>query len=277
MLTTSNTLLIIDDDANVLATMSRIFRHDDYELLLANGGAEGLERLASHEVGVILADQHMRDMTGVAFLSRARELRPDSVRIVLTGYTDISSVTDAVNHGAIYKFLTKPWDDDDLRKAVREAFLLHRVTRENTRLTGELQEANTSLTRWNLELEQRVAAKTHEALLNLQTLRVSQEILEYLPVAVLGIDPSGQIVISNRAAEELLGGENPLVGEMAREILPEKLSTEIGQDAETMATQDTAVLRNGQHIRYWCHAMGKASNAAGLTLVFYPLTLDVPQ
>lgn len=169
---------------------------------------------------MIISDQRMPDMNGVQFLSQARERWPDHVRIILSGYTELSSVTDSVNRGAIYKFLTKPWDDEDLRETMREAFELRRVTRDNTRLSAALRDANTDLTRWNQELELRVAEKTREALRNLHVLHASQEILAHLPMAVFGIDTEGCLVMANLAAARLLPGAPAQLGEMAAGALP---------------------------------------------------------
>jgi FixJ family two-component response regulator len=259
-----DTLLIVDDDAGILSTMDRLFRREGYALSLAQSGKEGLERLSRDEIGVIVADQHMLDMDGCEFFRRARELRPDSVRIVLTGYTELSSVTDAVNRGAIFKFLTKPWEDVELRQSVREAFQLYRVTRENTRLTLELREANAALTHWNQELERRVLQKTSESLLHLQVLGVSQEILARLPLAVLGIDPEGQVVMSNHEADKLLGHAGPLLGEKAREVLPGELWPD-GMTAT--AVRGIGALGDGERICYWRYSLGDSSAAVGTALV----------
>lgn len=117
------TLLLVDDDAGVISSLKRLLRREGYRILSAESGLEGLELLATHPVQVILADQRMPNMTGTDFLSRVKDLHPDTVRIVLSGYTDLESVTRAVNEGAIYKFLHKPWDDDHLREHIRDAFL----------------------------------------------------------------------------------------------------------------------------------------------------------
>jgi DNA-binding NtrC family response regulator len=91
-------------------------------VLSAPNAADAFEILATTEVGVILCDQRMAGMEGSAFLSRVRYMYPEVTRMVLSGYTDLQSVTDAVNHGAIFKFLTKPWVDEELDEALREAF-----------------------------------------------------------------------------------------------------------------------------------------------------------
>lgn len=259
----TDTLLIVDDDANILSSLTRLFRRDGYRLLHAESGREGLELLDRHEVGVILSDQRMPDLSGVQFLSRARETSPDTVRIVLSGYTELSSVTESVNQGAIHKFLTKPWDDGILRQTVREAFRLYRVTRENTRLNAALRDANAELTRWNHELEQRVADKTREALRNLNVLRVSQEILARLPLAVLGIDPEGYIVLANAEAERLLGGNGPLLGEAAAGVLPAFLLA--------AADAGSGRLADGRPASFWRSPLGEISGGAGLALVIQPL------
>ena len=266
----ADTLLIVDDDANILSSLGRVFRRDGYRLLSASGGREGLELLEKNEVGVILSDQRMPDMAGVRFLSQVRERWPDSVRIVLSGYTELSSVTDAINQGAIYKFLTKPWDDDDLRETVRKAFHLYRVTRENTRLNAALQAANAELTRWNQELERRVADKTREALRNLHVLRVAQEILARLPLAVLGVDPEGYIALSNREAEGLLGTAGPLLGERAEDVLPESLWPR----ADSPDGPGQGRLEDGRRVSFWCYALGETSAAAGTALVINHHPID---
>ncbi len=271
--TAVDTLLIVDDEANILAALARLFRRDGYQLLRAESGSAALEILAEHEVGVIVSDQRMPGMTGVQFLSAARERWPDTMRIMLSGYTELSSVTDSVNQGAIHKFLTKPWDDDALRETVREAFQLYRVTRENIRLNAALKEANEALTRWNHELEERVADKTREALRNLHILRASQEILAHLPMPVLGIDPDGYLVMVNRAAESLLDVSAASLGELAADVLPADLLDASLGDGETGHVR----LPDGRHASFWRYPLGTASVAMGTALVIQHIDPRKPQ
>ncbi|MDN3237950.1 response regulator [Pseudomonas sp. WAC2] len=116
------TLLLLDDEENILRALARVLRRDGYQILMATRAQEAFELLAKHNVQVILSDQRMPEMNGTEFLSRVKELYPDTMRIVLSGYTDLKSVTDAINQGAIYKFLTKPWDDEQLRQNIAQAF-----------------------------------------------------------------------------------------------------------------------------------------------------------
>ena len=125
------TLLLLDDEPNVLSALTRLFRQDGYHILLASTPAQAFELLALHHVEVIISDQRMSAMSGTEFFQRVKQIHPKTIRIVLSSFADLNSVMDAINRGEIYRFLTKPWDDLALRKTVQEAFshhrLLHRV------------------------------------------------------------------------------------------------------------------------------------------------------
>jgi len=120
--TAPETLLILDDEQNILNSLRRLLRRENYEILTTTSAADAFELLASHRVQVIISDQRMPEMSGTEFLSRVKQLYPDTVRIVLSGYTDLESLTAAINRGSIYRYMVKPWNDDDLRQQVREAF-----------------------------------------------------------------------------------------------------------------------------------------------------------
>ena len=116
------TLLLLDDEENVLRSLVRLFRRDGYQILTANSVREAFDLLASNTAQVILSDQRMADMSGTEFLTRVRDLYPDTIRMVLSGYTDLATITEAINRGAIYRFLTKPWNDEELREHILDAF-----------------------------------------------------------------------------------------------------------------------------------------------------------
>jgi len=118
----SRTLLLLDDEPHVLSSLQRLLRRDGYQILVAHSSRQAFEQLATHSVHVVISDQRMPDMNGTEFLERVSELYPETVRMVLSGYNDLDTVTSLVNRGEIYKFLSKPWDDDALRETVREAF-----------------------------------------------------------------------------------------------------------------------------------------------------------
>ena len=119
------TLLLVDDEPDILNSLKRLLRRSGYRILTANSAAEGLEQLALHNVQVVVSDQRMPVMSGSEFLGRVKVLYPETMRIVLSGYTELAALTDAINRGAIYKFVTKPWDDEELREVIREAFVTY--------------------------------------------------------------------------------------------------------------------------------------------------------
>jgi CheY-like chemotaxis protein len=130
------TLLYVDDEPHLLAAVGRTLRHQGYRVLVAANAAAAFDILATVEIGAILCDQRMPGMGGTELLSRVKLMYPDVTRMVLSGYADLQSVTDAVNHGAIFKFLTKPWNDDELIEAVRAGFAAFEWARAASRRAG---------------------------------------------------------------------------------------------------------------------------------------------
>ena len=124
--TEDRALLLVDCDPNILSSLSRTLRGQGYRILTASGGEEALNVLANNQVQVILSEQIMPTMTGANFFSITTKLYPDTMRIILTGYTELQSVLDAINSGEIYRFLTKPWDDALIRQNILEAFRRYR-------------------------------------------------------------------------------------------------------------------------------------------------------
>jgi EAL domain-containing protein (putative c-di-GMP-specific phosphodiesterase class I)/FixJ family two-component response regulator len=142
-------LLLVDDEPNILSALTRALRRKGFHVLSTTSTREGFELLATHRPGVVLCDQRMPEMTGTEFLRRVKDLYPETVRMVLSGYAELNSVLDAVNKGAVYKFLTKPWEDDALCESIKDAFLIYELHRENRELSRRLQERQTVVS--NLE------------------------------------------------------------------------------------------------------------------------------
>ena len=133
-------LLLVDDEPNILSALSRMLRRTNIRVLTTTNPNEGFNLLAANQVGVVISDQRMPEMTGTEFLRRVKELYPSTVRIVLSGYTDLNSIIDAVNRGAVYKFLTKPLQNNILLESLEDAFHLHEIERENLSLNQQLQD-----------------------------------------------------------------------------------------------------------------------------------------
>lgn len=115
------TLLLVDDERNVRAALTRLLRPDGYRILSAESAEQAMELLAANVVHMVIADQRMPGTPGVELLSRVKDLYPDAIRIVLTGHTDVKSATDAINLAAVHKYFSKPWDDEELRRDVKDA------------------------------------------------------------------------------------------------------------------------------------------------------------
>ncbi|WP_295990438.1 EAL domain-containing protein [Rugamonas sp.] len=141
----AQTLLIVDDDANVLSSLHRLLRRDGYHILTALSPAEGFELLALHPVQVVVCDQRMPVMSGTEFLSKVKDMYPDTIRIILSGYTGLEAVLDSINRGAIYRFYTKPWDDTQLRDNIRLAFHHYWLMHGSGRSVGVREEDSTAL------------------------------------------------------------------------------------------------------------------------------------
>ena len=263
-------LLLVDDEENITSALFRLLRRDGYNILRAKGGQEGLEILAKNQVGVIISDQRMPGMTGTEFFTKVKDLYPDTVRIVLSGYTELNSVTDAINRGSVYKFFTKPWEDDLLRANVDEAFQRYGMKIENKRLSQELLQANDELKRINLDLGLNVESKAREVAQNLKILQVSQEMLEVLPVAVIGIDPDKLIVIANQMAQ-LFFSENEaatsLLGEAAETFIPADLLQWAMSGLHRPYQVAKIFYVAGRNARCWCRSLGELSNSKGVLLV----------
>lgn len=147
------TILLVDDEEDIGAALARLLRRDGYRILRAKSGQDALALLTENEVGVVISDQRMPEMTGVEFLTQVKELYPHTIRIVLSGYADLEAVMDAINRGAIYKFFNKPWDNEVLRAEVLEAFRHYELILEKEHLVMEIQSANNMLAQVNLEWE----------------------------------------------------------------------------------------------------------------------------
>ena len=158
----SAVLLFVDDELNVLKALRRLFHSENYVIYLAAGGAEGLEILRQHAVDLIISDMRMPEMSGAEFLTHALEQRPETVRILLTGYADLQSTIDAVNKGRIFSYCNKPWNDEELKLLVRNALEQKRLQEEHDCLSAVIRQQNDQLTLLNEYLEERVKQRTAE-------------------------------------------------------------------------------------------------------------------
>ena len=154
-----HTLLIVDDEVDVLESLRHQF-HRRYRVLTAASGGQAIALLNESPVQLILSDQRMPGMQGDAFLSQARKLQPDAIRMLFTGYADIQAVINAVNEGHIFRYILKPWDTVELEGIIRQAADQYDLLAERKRLIAELQAANAQLLHANEELARAGQLKT---------------------------------------------------------------------------------------------------------------------
>ena len=203
-----HTIMFIDDEVNILQSLRRVFRRCNYNIITCSSAEEGLDILKSRKgIHLIVSDQRMPGMSGTELFSKIKEDYPDIIRILLTGYTDVEIVKEAINKGSIHKVFFKPWDDDVLRLEVANALKQHELMITNRGLNQKIIEQNKKLMELNKNLEFRVKERTRELEVYIKALEISQAVLEELPVPVIGVDIKGIIVFMNKSASRLMSGE----------------------------------------------------------------------
>jgi len=172
------TILFVDDEKNILSSLKRLFRKVTETVFTAESGAEGLEILGNEKVDIVVSDMRMPEMDGAQFLEKVAENWPGTVRILLTGYADITSTINAINNGSIYRYISKPWDDEDIVLSVRQALEQKQIKEERDRLQILTNQQNDELNNLNVTLENRVKARTEEVQQTMEQLEVTYETLK---------------------------------------------------------------------------------------------------
>ena len=258
------TLLLVDDEPNIVSTLKRVFRRDGHLILSANSGPEGLDVLAKHKVDVIIADQRMPGMTGVEFLRAAKASYPNTIRIVLSGYTELQSVTDAINEGAIYRFLTKPWDDDQLRDHIHKAFEYMELLEGNRQLDINIRTANRDLVAANRQLGDLLKIKDDQIERDETTLTIARQALQFVPVPVLEVDDRGLIAVANPATADLFPDVPALVGMELARVLP---TVDAAIAVIAQGTFATLVIPPANYLVKW-NTLGANSRYQGKLITF---------
>ncbi|RBA22890.1 EAL domain-containing protein [Herminiimonas fonticola] len=256
-------LLLVDDEPSILSSLKRLLRQDGYHIITAADGQAGLDVLAQTEVDVIVSDQRMPGMTGVEFLRKVKTLYPHTVRIVLSGFTELKSVTDAVNEGAIYKFLTKPWEDDQLRGHIAEAFQHKEMADENRRLDIQVRTTNQELASANRKLEEALQYKQQQIQRREVSLDIVREALQHVPLPIIGLDEEEVAVFANGAAYELFEKVGLILGDSINQIIPE-FSHPIPEH-KTEEQYDAMI--NGLPFQILARRMGQGTQSRGSLII----------
>lgn len=174
----SISILLVDDEQNILSSLRRLFRPVGYKIHMANSGQEGLDILQEHKIDLIISDMRMPEMDGAEFLAKVANQWPDTVRILLTGYADMESTISAINEGKIYKYISKPWEDNDIIINVRQALQQKLLEIERDRLLELTRKQNDELQDLNANLEEKVKARTEEVRQTMGQLQVAHNSLK---------------------------------------------------------------------------------------------------
>ncbi|TFB45011.1 HD domain-containing phosphohydrolase [Pseudomonas sp. F01002] len=155
-------VLLVDDEESILNSLRRLLRGQPYELLLATSGAQALEIMEQHSIDLVMTDARMPNMDGATLLARIHQLYPTTTRILLTGYADMPTIIKAINEGKIHRYISKPWNDEEMLLTLRQALAHQYSERERQRLEQLTRLQNDQLKSLNITLEKHVAARTAE-------------------------------------------------------------------------------------------------------------------
>lgn len=207
-------ILVVDDEQNVAKSVKRLLESNGFDVAIAEDGDSALKLIReSPDFSVVVSDQRMPKMTGSELFSQLAIEFPDAKRILLTGYAELDSIREAVNRGNIFRFLLKPWDDDELLSCVEEGEHYFLVSRENKRLQDELALANQNL-------ENKVEQKTRVLNMNIRSLERYEKIVEQLPVGIVCVSDDGMVVLSNQKFLSLVNITSAIEGMAYKKILP---------------------------------------------------------
>ncbi len=218
-------VLCVDDEVNVLRALERALRKEHYNVFTANSGQKGLEILKGLKVQLIIADFRMPEMNGVEFLKKAKQIQPNAIRMLLSGYASIDMVVKAVNQAGIFKILSKPWGELQLRQEISLALEHWELVQKNRQLNQQVENQLSKLREMNQQLELILDERTREIIIKNQALELSHQILDNLPIAVFAIATEGFIVYMNQYAGKLFQDEsaNP-IGQKIEEVFSSEIA-----------------------------------------------------
>ncbi len=209
-------VLLVDDEENILRSLQRLLRKD-FDLTATTRPEEAFELLRSRTYAVVVSDQRMPGMEGTDLMAQARALAPDTLRIILTGHADINAVMRAINQGAVFRFLSKPWSDDELLTTLRQAARQYELIQENNRLQALTEEQNRKLQAFNQNLKRKVFERTRQ-------------------VSQLNTDLTQSFQGTIEVLARLADMNSPALGKHAKRVadLSMKLGRALGLDANTL-------------------------------------------
>jgi response regulator RpfG family c-di-GMP phosphodiesterase len=254
-------VLIVDDEEGILSSLRRLLRREAYELITVANAKEALRVMEEQPVSLLISDYRMPGMSGTDLLLEVQRRWPETLRIVLSGYSEVKAIISAINEGAVYKFITKPWNDEEIKLHVRRALEQHALRAENQRMAREISLQNQRLRELNEQLDQRAADAS-------RGLTFAQETLEMIDAGVVTIDVTGLVVTANREAVRLLAGRSGhCAGESAQRVLPETLWQAVS--AEHLTASSGRVEIGGRRVQWRAGIIEAAGERRGVSLVLW--------
>ena len=168
-------ILFVDDEVNILQSLKRVFRKEKTRIDFVSDSAEAIEKISTEKYSVIVSDMRMPKLNGIDILKAAQKQQPDSVRIVLSGYTDKNHLLEAINEGHIHRFISKPWDEDEFKLSIKDAIHRFEFIQKEKEWTQLLADKNKRLKQLNENLEEMVQARTQEIQMRSETLQLFLE------------------------------------------------------------------------------------------------------
>ncbi len=227
----SVTVLLVDDEENILRALKRLLMDEDFDIETATSGEAGLEKLKYLEnVGLIVSDQRMPGMNGAEFLGRSQEFAPFAQRILLTGYSDINATIEAINKGGAGRYISKPWDDEELTQSIRDAVVLYLQGAEKRRLNDIIIQQKKEMEDWNDNLKKRLLQST-------ATIREQSQ-------AIKSLDDKNPLTLVYRAFDgfyETMGDRNAVHARTVSTMVTD-VARKMGLDADTVAVFRLAAL-----------------------------------
>ena len=213
-------VLFVDDESHILNALKRLLRKEDYNYYSADSAREGLLILEKNPIQLVISDQRMPEMSGIEFLQKVKLKYPDTLRVILSGYAEVGAIIDAINKGEIYRFISKPWNEEELKVKIRQCLKQYDFLNELNDLVKQTNAQNQELKQINETLKTKIR-KTNK------DLELYQNILFHLPIPLLGISQEGIVVQINQAFKNSPGSPGVNLGDSIGEIFPDALQAAI--------------------------------------------------
>jgi FixJ family two-component response regulator len=259
----NHTLLLVDDEPNVLKSLRRLLIDTDYKVYSAESAESAWDVLEKENIRLVISDYRMPGMNGVEFLSKVRDKYPETIRIILSGYADVMAIVDAINDGQVYRFITKPWNDQELLTSILRAFEQYKLQEENTILYAELQSRNAELEDLAKTLEEKAAARTRDLELKNRALFIAHNIMSMLPVGILGVDSNENVVYMNSSLPDFINTDDINLGLPMGDAVPEEVVSALNHSMKQMKTMYT-IMDKENALGVICTPLSSAEGAIGI-------------